>query len=432
MRFVSARLCTAGARAALFSMALTLAAGIQGNRVWAQSIPIPPDSDSFYHQPEDQVAAAQPGEILDSRQVTLEDILSAPGVAWDLDAWQIAYRSNDTHGQPITAVATLIKPRGTAVSPRKLYSVSMPENSTAGYCAPSYAMRYGAAIPSLLAGQVFVPLQTRFILAAVQRGLAVIVPDDEGPNSAYSAGLLAAHITLDGIRAATHFTPLETEPGTPVALVGYSGGSTGVSRAAEMAESYAPDLNIVGIAEGGVLVDLEGALDQESGTGATGLALASVMGVASEYPELADYLEQNASPDFRVLMKVKRPMCAAWQGLTLPFLNLKRGLNYQNSAVAQQVFDQENLGKSVPHIPLFIWQSRQDEYFDISYTDQLVNYYCQDPQAQVQYFRDGVPEHILAGLDGGSAAALWLFDRLNGQPASAGCSIKDVSSLAGQ
>lgn len=387
-------------------------------------------TDTFYQQPDEKVAAAQAGEILASRKVALESLLSGHTFApWSVDSWQIAYRSNNTWGQPITAVATLIKPRGTAASPRKLLSVNVAEDATAQYCAPSFALQYGNAWPTTLVGNITLPLHAVFIQPALDQGMAVVIPDDEGPNSALSAGRLAGQITLDGIRAATHFSPLEAQPGTPVGLIGYSGGAIGVSHASEMAASYAPDLNIVGAAEGGVMADLEAALDQSSGTITSGVSLAGVVGMAREYPALADELERIATPDVKALLKVKQPFCVGWQTATLPFFNLKRGVNYQGSAVSQQIFDQERLGRSVPRMPLFIWQSKSDEFFPIRPLDEVVGYYCRDPGATVEYARDGVPEHILAAADGAGTAVEWVIDRLNGVATSPGCHIRDVNSL---
>ncbi len=45
------------------------------------------------------------------------------------------------------------------------------------------------------------------------------------------------------------------EVSTPVGMVGYSGGSTATEFASELAHTYAPDLDIVGVAEGGIPVD---------------------------------------------------------------------------------------------------------------------------------------------------------------------------------
>ena len=42
---------------------------------------------------------------------------------------------------------------------------------------------------------------------------------------------------------------------TPVGLYGYSGGSIASEWASELAPTYAPELNVVGVAEGGIPVD---------------------------------------------------------------------------------------------------------------------------------------------------------------------------------
>lgn len=390
----------------------------------------PPDFDAFYDQPARRVAGAQPGDILASRKVTLQNLLSFNALGpWDVDSWQIAYRSNNTRGQPITAVATVLKPRGMVRGPRKLFSINAPENSTAGYCAPSYVLRYGNALPTAAVGQLTVPLQARFMQMALNQGMAVIVPDDEGPDSAFSAGRLAAQITLDGIRAATHFAPLETEPGVPVGLIGYSGGAIGVSHAAEMASAYAPDLNIVGVAEGGIMANLEAALEQANRGPTTGLPLAAVMGLAREYPPLADELERVAPWDIKALMAIKQPFCTGWQTALLPFEDLVGKLNYRENPVSQAVLDEENLGHSAPDMPLFVWQSRQDEFFAISQVDDLVDYYCRAFRIRLEYVRDGVPGHILTALDGGATAVHWLIDRLNGIEVEPGCTIENANSL---
>ena len=45
------------------------------------------------------------------------------------------------------------------------------------------------------------------------------------------------------------------EVSTPVGMVGYSGGSIATEFASELAQGYAPHLDIVGVAEGGLPVD---------------------------------------------------------------------------------------------------------------------------------------------------------------------------------
>ena len=80
------------------------------------------------------------------------------------------------------------------------------------------------------------------------------VPDFEGPDLHWVAGHESGWNTLDGIRATESYLGM---PSTQkVGLFGYSGGSIGGEWASELAPSYAPELNIVGTAIGGIPVHL--------------------------------------------------------------------------------------------------------------------------------------------------------------------------------
>ena len=89
-------------------------------------------------------------------------------------------------------------------------------------------------------------------------GYTVIVPDTEGQRADFAAGPEYGMNTLDSIRAV--FSPSSTV-GLPddakVAMLGYSGGAIATEWAAELAPTYAPDVNarMIGAAMGGVLVD---------------------------------------------------------------------------------------------------------------------------------------------------------------------------------
>ena len=96
--------------------------------------------------------------------------------------------------------------------------------------------------------------EEQIILGYVAAGDTVVVPDYEGEQLDWAAGQESGYDTLDGIRAAENLlgTP---EASTPVGMVGYSGGSIATEFASELAPTYAPGLDIVGTAEGGVPVD---------------------------------------------------------------------------------------------------------------------------------------------------------------------------------
>ncbi|WP_228538877.1 lipase family protein [Nocardia sp. XZ_19_385] len=397
----------------------------------AAPVPLPPEFDAaFYNPPAEAVANTQPGGLIAIRQVNVANFGIIP---LNVDAWQVSYRSNNTAGQPIPAVATVLKPRGAAPEPRKLLSVQIAEDSLAGYCAPSYALQFLSV--ASFAGQIVAPAEFIFAQAALQQGWAVVIPDHQGPNSAYAAGPLAGRITLDGIRAATSFEPLGVGTSAPVGMYGYSGGALATQHAAELKQSYAPELNVVAAATGGNGPDLGAALDMANGQATAGLVLAAVIGLTREYPYFAEYIDRSIDPLGRALITAKGPLCVQYQSMLLPFVDLK-GLLWSSAGdpmrhpAVQQVMEETRLGKTVPDMPMFVWHSRWDEILPLGSANQMVDSYCADPRANVQYTRDWASEHIVAEVSGGPAALLWLRDRLNGVPAQQGCSTTDVSSMA--
>ena len=169
----------------------------------AASIPVP-DADSFYTPPSPLPDVA-PGTVLRSRSVT-----ESMGSSLSVRAWQLLYTSTDTDGTPVADVTTVLYPK--AVGPgRPLVSYQTAEDSLATSCAPSYGLRTGAEKEESL------------ILAALEQGWIVAVPDYEGPRSQWTAGVQEGHAVLDGVRAAESYAPLGLSPTSPVGLWGYSG-----------------------------------------------------------------------------------------------------------------------------------------------------------------------------------------------------------------
>jgi hypothetical protein len=88
------------------------------------------------------------------------------------------------------------------------------------------------------------------------QGFAVIVPDTEGQRADFAAGPEYGMNTLDSIRAAFNSSTVGLPADARIALLGYSGGAIASEWAAELAPTYAPDVNgrLIGAAIGGVLV----------------------------------------------------------------------------------------------------------------------------------------------------------------------------------
>nr|BFE81789.1 hypothetical protein GCM10020093_043900 [Planobispora longispora] len=164
-------------------------------------------------------------------------------------ARQVVYVSTDSRGRPIEVSGTVLVPSAPwpDPGPRPVLSYGVGVHGLGRDAAPSHLMRSGA--------ETEIPL----IDLALGRGWAVAVTDGEGlgmpgPHT-YGAGRSGAHTMLDIVRAAAGLdgTPAA---GGPVLVWGYSEGGRYAAWAAELQPSYAPDLDLRGVAAGGVPSDL--------------------------------------------------------------------------------------------------------------------------------------------------------------------------------
>lgn len=96
----------------------------------------------------------------------------------------------------------------------------------------------------------------------------------------------------------------------------------------------------------------------------------------------------------------------------------------------KRVLDETRMGKAVPDMPMYIWNSQLDEIVPVGQVDRLVRTYCRDPKATVTYTRDHLSEHLIAEVSGAPLAVLWLKDRLDGKPAERGCTTRDELTMA--
>ncbi|MCM6778559.1 lipase family protein [Nocardia sp. CDC159] len=394
--------------------------------------PAQPQFDpAFYDPPADVIAAKQAGEIIAAREVHLgfEAVLPI-----NVDAWQLSFRSTDHLDRPIAAVTTVMKPRGgDGGQPWNLLSYQFAtDTSGPRYCSPSYVLQLGA-IPPPLIGSLLVGTEFLLPITAAGAGWVVNMPDFDGPNMAFGAGPLNGRITLDSIRAAENFVPLGLSGvATKVALAGYSGGAIPSGHAAELHPSYAPELDIVGVVEGGIPADLRAMVKLANGNLASGLLLSGILGARREYAELAAYLDQHMSPALKTLDSVKSGLCYLYSLPVLPFLPYEQMFDIADpfhGPVPDRVFDELRMGHAVPRAPMFMFNANPDWVVPIDSVNRLVDYYCSDPEARVVYTRDHFSEHITAEYVAVAQELVWLKDRFDGVPMTAGCEIRDEGSM---
>jgi hypothetical protein len=205
--------------------------------------PMLPTKDPFYAYSRSLEQIAR-GTILRRRTV----MLAENGAATSITATQLLYRTTGELGQPTVTVATVIRP-ALALGPTKIVSYQTAYDGLGAECDPSYTLQGGNSSYSTAAAE------EQLILGYANAGDTVVVSDYEGEQLDWGAGQESGYGTLDGIRAAEHL--LNVAPATtPVAMIGYSGGSIATEFASELAPRYARGLKIVGAAESGIPVDL--------------------------------------------------------------------------------------------------------------------------------------------------------------------------------
>ncbi|RDI63361.1 triacylglycerol lipase [Nocardia pseudobrasiliensis] len=393
--------------------------------------PTPPEFDAAFYRPDPAIVAdKKPGEIIAAREVHLATFSVWP---YNIDAWQLSFRSTNTRGEPIAAVTTVAKPRGdNGGSPRNLLSYQFPIDSSAKYCAPSYELQM-ASVPAPISGAF--GLNTDFIdaVTALGFGWALNMPDFDGPDMAFGAGPLNARITLDSVRAAENFDQLGLDGvATKVGLLGYSGGAVATGHAAEEKASYAPELNIVGSAMGGIAPDLLAAARMASNNMTSGIALSAMLATAREYPQLQTYYDQHMNGFGKAMAAIKAPFCM-WAFGVLPFVNLT-GLfdrpDPYSDPVPAEVFDKIRMGHATPDMPVFMFHSNPDWLAPVGPVNDLYATYCKDPAARIEYTRDNFSEHGSLMLIGWAKEMIWMKDRFDGVPVAPGCHFNDVGSMA--
>lgn len=408
------------------ALTLTLATvvwGVPAAHAQQGVLPQKPQQDPFY-QPPDGYEKAEPGTVLRQRRV---EIAAAAALPVKIEAWQLLYRSTDSHGNPFATVTTVMMPWNFQPDEdRPLLSYQVFENSIAMHCAPSYQLQR-----SYNWENAATQIELILIAAAVRQGWAVTVPDHLGPHGAYVAGQVEGHATLDAIRATESFEPLGLAgDDTRVGLWGYSGGAHATGWATQLQPSYAPELNVVGAATGGIPPDLRSVFDKIDGGFAAGIALTGVVGLTREYPDLKEYVDDHVNIRGRISIDTLQKQCLPTNFTAFAFTRLEHLFTVQDpldQPIPRQVLAENRMSPDVRTAPMFVYHSIPDEIIPIGPTDAFVKGRCA-AGSRVTYEREYASEHIIAAATVGPDALIWLKDRLEGPPAPSGCSTKTVGS----
>ncbi|KAB2571625.1 Lipase A [Lasiodiplodia theobromae] len=421
----------------------TLAASAPLQSVRAAA-PQPPSQDPWYEQPAN-ISDYVPGAIIRSRQVAnqLEPFLPLPVSVSVESVHQYLFRTTDSLGNAVAAASTLIKPYN--ANPEKLLSYQTAYDSSNPDCSPSYTLQSGSA-PGGLGGIVdqnsTLSIDTPFIAASLNQGWYVSIPDYEGLQAHFVAGLISGYATLDSIRAALSAGPTDAGLSTSprYAMWGYSGGSLASEWAAELQPSYAPELDLAGTALGGLIANVTSVAVTINKTPFAGLGFSGIIGLSKAYPALADFLDERLIPEKKAEFfsrgggcLVGNTVAGAGQDLFSYFINgteEQEGI-LQEPAVASVLAVAGQMGRhGVPTMPLYVYKAVGDEVSPAVDSDLVIQQFCSENSGEVtiEYYRNTFGEHATELILGSANALGWIKNRLDGVAVTGEgtCKVQDV------
>ena len=368
-----------------------------------------PSTEAFYVPPPSISGAS--GNIIRSRaSVLAADPVGKAPVA-GVKSTQVLYNSTDAKGQAIAVSGTVLVPTAPylGLGGRPLITFAPGTRGLGQDCAPSYTLAEGT------------DYEFSSINAALQKGYAVAVTDYQGLGTpgphTYMVGKSMGHAVLDMARAAERLTGSGLSTTSPVGIWGYSEGGAAAGWASEQAASYAPELNLKGVAMGGVPGDLLAVASMLDGSAFLSLELMTAVGYDKAYPELNlnSYLNQ-AGKD---LLTTAKKQCF----VSLDGFGQIAGTAYKHvsdytltdplaNATWKARLNENKLGSGKPTVPVFQYHAVSDNLVQFAQAKTLKNNYCAKGVNET-WLELPNAEHALASVQGQGPALDFLTARFN-------------------
>jgi pimeloyl-ACP methyl ester carboxylesterase len=350
-------------------------------------------------------ATTAAGDVVSARRI------NAPGFFY-ARTWIITYRSTSATGQPITASGTVIVPLG-ANANTPVIGYATGTHGLGDQCAPSRHLEAGDETEGLLIHQY------------ATRGYAVAVVDYEGIGTpgphTYMAGRSEGNVTLDAVRAALRLPGTGLSPTARVAVVGYSQGGHGAGWAAQLAPTYAPELNIKAYAVGAPPADLKIVADHNDGGDNAGLVFAAGYGLDMTYPELdmTPYLNDTGRAAVADLADdcIDELQSDKYAGHHLSDYTTEDVLARPEWRAK---VDAQKMGGTIPRAPVLLYHSNNDEILPTQVSVNLDSAWCAGG-ANVTFWRTNTGPHFVTAAVMSPSVTSWVADRLNGNVPTGNC-----------
>jgi acetyl esterase/lipase len=374
---------------------------------WCVTVPVSGAARAqtpFYQAAPSEVAGA-PGTII--RQ---EPMLPTPtGGA----AYRVLYRSTGLHNEPIPVSGVIIVPPGPApAGGRHIVAWAHPTTGVVPRCAPSLAL--------------FIFEQIQGLRQMLERGYVVAATDYPGLGTPqthpYLVGVSEARAVLDSVRVARAMTGAQNR----FAVWGHSQGGQAALFTGLIAKTYAPELDLVGVAAAAPATELGTLLDDDiNTTGGRNLLSMTLWSWARVFDAPIDrVVDPAAIPTINLLAgeciesiydlvlrrSTARPLERKFLSVNnLPAIEPWRALLANNTP-----------GALPPRIPVFLAQGGADELVRPQVTQDYMRRLCR-AGSKVQMIVLPNANHGFIARDSAAAAVEWMTDRFVGFPPPSDC-----------
>ncbi len=374
--------------------------------------------DTDFYTPPSSIPAGKHGDIIKYREATL-NLAGAP----DFNAWNVMYLSTDSLDVPNVVTGTIIVPKKSwgILSSRPIINYAIATHGLCQTCAPSVQMKAG------------LDYETENIVQILNQNYAVLVTDNAGftinGKPTYMSGKSQGHALLDIGIAATKLSAANLSKNAKVAIWGYSQGGQTAAFAGELQPTYAPDLNLVGIAAGGVPADFFEVAPYLDGKNGSAFLLETVIGLSNQYPAGIP-LNTLANANGQAAIQKAVTMCVfealfTYMNTSLStFVNGNMPLN-QLMAIpsVNETLDAQTLGEKPIDVPLFMYHGTADEFIELEQALKLKERYC--AQGVNTFFMVFAGEHITTQFQASPYVLSWIADRFDGNAAVGTCGSKN-------
>lgn len=363
----------------------------------AKVIPAAAGLPDFYAVP-DPMPEVAPGTIIKSQPVAVAGLDGTMSL--------VMYASTSVTGKPIPVTGVIIVPKGTA--PEGGWPVITWAHGTTGLadaCTPS------------LAPDEFVPLANPLLA----KGYLVVATDYEGLGvpglHPYIVGDSEAYGTLDIVKAARVFPGANAS--SRYLVWGHSQGGHAALFAGRDAQSYAPDLELVGVVAGAPpsqLLLINAALQQSAYRHYIAMAAA---GINAAYGDTAAPLDAVLNPEGLDFVTKIDTLCSSDLGkaaANLDFSKLQKADPATVPEWRQLLVDNDPGAFTTPiPAPLLIIHGGNDEQIPTASSALLFTQLCAIGQVAQRWVFPG-QSHAGVILPSAPDMITWIGDRFAGQP----------------